>query len=180
MGFSRTGDGALGLSAMKRLSPLGTLAITCALLSGCKAVPAISGLVGGAAVGGATANPAVGFLVGVGIDATVDAGLRSYGKSRQRAEQDAIAGVAGQLAVGQKAPWKIEHDIPFGDEHGELHIVRLISSPLADCKEIVFSVVDGEGADASSAWYTAQICRQTTQWKWASAEPAVERWGALQ
>lgn len=31
-----------------------------------------------------------------------------------------------------------------------------------------------------SAFYVATICRDGANWKWASAEPATERWGALQ
>ncbi|WP_347557585.1 hypothetical protein [Robbsia sp. KACC 23696] len=31
-----------------------------------------------------------------------------------------------------------------------------------------------------SAFYVATICRDGATWKWASAEPATERWGALQ
>jgi hypothetical protein len=30
------------------------------------------------------------------------------------------------------------------------------------------------------AFYTATICRDDGKWKWATAEPATERWGALQ
>jgi hypothetical protein len=30
------------------------------------------------------------------------------------------------------------------------------------------------------AFYTATVCRDATQWKWATAEPATERWGAMQ
>ena len=31
-----------------------------------------------------------------------------------------------------------------------------------------------------SDFYIATICRDADRWKWASAEPATERWGALQ
>jgi hypothetical protein len=130
--------------------------------------------------GGATGNPAVGFAVGVAVDAAASAAVRYVGRSRQQAEQDAIAQAAGELRLGEAAPWRIEHDIPIGNEHGELHVVRQIESPLAPCKEIVFSVDDGAGPDATRSWYTASICRQADRWKWASAEPAVERWGFLQ
>ncbi|WP_185595294.1 hypothetical protein [Burkholderia ubonensis] len=33
---------------------------------------------------------------------------------------------------------------------------------------------------AQSAFFVATICRDGPVWKWASAEPATERWGALQ
>jgi len=149
-------------------------------LAGCKAIPPIAGLAGGAAAGGATANPAVGFAVGVATDAAVDAGLRYYGRSRQHAEQDAIAAVAGPLPPGGWGLWRIRHTIPIGNEHGELEVVRLIDNPLAPCKEIVFSVTAGQGTKAARAWYTADICREADNWHWASAEPAVPRWGFLQ
>ncbi len=74
------------------------------------------------------------------------------------------------------------------------------------CKEIVFSVDPGKpgpvppasvppasvpstaaqpsptqvGAAQSRAFYTATVCLDGDRWKWASAEPAVERWGGLQ
>jgi hypothetical protein len=30
------------------------------------------------------------------------------------------------------------------------------------------------------AFYTASVCRDGPTWKWATAEPATERWGSLQ
>jgi hypothetical protein len=56
--------------------------------------------------------------------------------------------------------------------------VRDIPTSLADCREIVFSVVDGP--PAGPAWYSSSICRSATDWHWALAEPAVDRWGYLQ
>jgi hypothetical protein len=47
----------------------------------------------------------------------------------------------------------------------------------------MFTVADLKGAtppdDAARAWFSANICRQDQRWKWAIAEPAVERWGSL-
>jgi hypothetical protein len=80
------------------------------------------------------------------------------------------------LPIGTEADWKIEHFIPIGNEHGRLQVVRDIDSPLAACKELAFSVDDGE----RHSWYTTDICKQAQQWKWAAAEPAVARWGFLQ
>jgi len=157
---------------MRRLPILAVLV----LLGGCSSLPPILGVVSGAVAGGATANPAVAFAVGVGVDVASDYGLKYYGRSRQQAEQDAIAEVAGGLDVGGKASWQIRHYIPLGDEHGELQVVRLIPNPLSDCREIAFSVEDG----AKRAWYLADLCQQNKVWKWATAEPAVARWGFLQ
>lgn len=146
------------------------------LLAGCTSLPKISAVVGGGAAGVATGSPAVGFAVGVAVDAGANYVVRYYGRQRQNAEQDAIAEVAGDLPVGTQAAWKIEHTIPIGDEHGRLRIVRSIDTPLAECRELMFSVDAGK----QQSWYDASICKQTERWKWASAEPAIGRWGFLQ
>jgi hypothetical protein len=157
-----------------------TLLAAFVLLAGCNATVQVAAVVGGGAAGGLTANPAVGFAVGVAIDAGATYVVRYYGRTRQGAEQDAIAQVAGDLPIGTEAAWKIEHTIPIGDEHGQLRVVRAIDSPLAACKEIAFSVDEGKGAKLQRSWYISDVCRQAERWKWASAEPAVERWGFLQ
>jgi hypothetical protein len=164
--------------ARRRLAPV--LATALLLLAGCKAAPRLVGLASGVAAGAATANPAVGFAVGVTTDAATRAGVQFFGRSRQRAEQDAIAAAAANLGVGDRTTWRIEHYVPVGNEHGELEVVRLIDNPLAPCKEIAFSVAAGDGPAAPRSWYTTTLCRQDETWKWAEAEPAVERWGYLQ
>jgi hypothetical protein len=150
------------------------------LLAGCNSTSKIAAVLAGGAAGGATASPAVGFLVGVAVDAGANYVVRYYGRTRQGAEQDAIAAVAGELPVGTEAAWKIEHDIPIGDEHGSLRVVRAMDTPLAACREVAFSVDEGNGEKLKRSWFTADICKQAAGWKWASAEPAVERWGFLQ
>ncbi len=175
MGFGGTGNRALGSAAMRIL-----LLAAAVSLAGCNATGKIAAVVAGGAAGGATGNPAVGFLVGVAVDAGANYVVRYYGRLRQGAEQDAIAQVAGELPVGTKAAWKIEYDIPIGDEHGGLRVVRAIDTKLAACREVAFSVDEGGGGKLQRAWFTADICKQATGWKWASAEPAVERWGFLQ
>jgi hypothetical protein len=150
------------------------------LLAGCNTTAQVAAVVAGGAAGGVTGSPAVGFLIGVAVDAGANYVVRYYGRSRQGAEQDAIAEVAGELPVGTEAAWKIEHDIPLGDEHGGLRVVRAIDTPLAACREVAFSVDEGRGEKLKRAWFTADICKQAAGWKWASAEPAVERWGFLQ
>ncbi len=179
VGDGGTGDGPMGRAAVtvRAVLPLLTAGL---LLSGCKAIPQITGALTGGAIGTATASPAVGFAVGVATDTAVQAGMRWFGRSRANGEQDAIAKVAGSLAVGQKHPWHIDHTIPFGNEHGELYVVRQIDTPLTECKKIVFSVDDGEGADLHRSWYATSVCHQAEGWKWALAEPAVSRWGYLQ
>jgi hypothetical protein len=150
------------------------------LLAGCKAAPQIAAVITGGATGAATGSPAVGFFIGVATDAGANYAFRYISRTRQGAEQDAIAQVAGELPVGSEAVWKIEHTIPIGNEHGRLRVVRVIDSPLAVCKEVAFSVEEGEGDKLRRTVFTTDICQQEATWKWASAEPAVERWGALQ
>ena len=159
-----------------RLLPLPALMV----LAGCTSLAQVGAVVTGGVAGAATGNPAVGFAVGVATDAGANYVLRYYGRSRQGAEQDAIAKVAGELPVGTHGSWKIKHFIPFDDEHGQLQVVRQIDSPLAACKELAFSVDRGSGEKTRHAWYTTSICKQSQTWKWAAAEPAVERWGFLQ
>ena len=156
------------------------LLATLLLLAGCKAVPRLAGVASGAIAGGATANPAIGFAVGVATDAAAHAAIQYTGRAWTHTEQAAIAAAAGDLPVGQRAPWHVEHLVPVGNEHGELEVVRLIDNPLAPCKEVAFSVDRGAGAGLRRSWYTTTLCRQGEAWTWAAAEPAVERWGYLQ
>jgi uncharacterized membrane protein len=146
-------------------------------LAGCDTVGELAGLVTGGSAGVATASPVVGIAVGIAVTTATTEALKYYGRHRQQAEQNAIAEVAGTLPEGGAAPWRIRHDIPIGNEHGEVRVVRVIATPLAECREIVFSVVD---LPDPSSWYSSSICHQAARWKWAEAEPAVERWGYLQ
>ena len=161
----------MGLAAVKALLLLAVL------LGGCRAAPEVAGVVAGAITGGATGNPAVGFAVGVGTVAAGDFLYKYESRRWHRSEQDAIAETAGALDIGHSTPWQVRHDLPLGNEHGTLEVVRLIDNPLASCKQVVFSVDDD---DVTGRWYAADICREDKAWKWASAEPAVERWGYLQ
>ena len=45
---------------------------------------------------------------------------------------------------------------------------------------VVFSVETEVDHQPQRAFYTATVCQDADRWKWASAEPATERWGALQ
>lgn len=179
MGHRGAGHGAMGRAAViaRAALPLLTAGL---LLTGCKAAPQIAGVITGGAIGTATASPALGFAVGVATDTAVNAGQRFWGRSRANGEQDAIAAVAGGLALGQHHAWHIDHLIPIGDEHGELWVVQEIPTPWTLCKKIVFSVDEGNGANPRRHWYVASVCHQAQGWKWADAEPAVPRWGFLQ
>lgn len=154
------------------------LAVSVLLLDGCNNVADLSALAAGALAGGATASPAVGFAVGVGTRAAIGAGIDYAYRRRQQAEQDAIAEAASLLPEGGRAAWQVRHDIPIGNEGGEVQVVRSLDTDFATCKEIAFSVADDP--PAVPAWFSTTICRQEAAWKWALAEPAVSRWGFLQ
>ncbi len=154
------------------------LLVSTLLLAGCQVASQATGLVAGAVSGGATANPAVGFAVGVGVTAGTDYAIRTITRTWHQGEQDAIAQAASTVPVGQTGPWRVKHSLPIGNEHGDLQVVHRIDTPLAACEEIAFSVV--EDSKKPPPWYTATVCRQAKGWKWASAEPAVPRWGYLQ
>jgi hypothetical protein len=178
VGLGGTSDGAVGRVAVKASLMLPLLVV----LAGCKAAPQIAAVVTGGVAGAASGSPAVGFVVGVATDAGANYLFRYISRSRQGAEQDAIAQVAGALPLGTSASWKIEHTIPIGNEHGRLLVVRAIDTKLAACREIAFSVDDDGSQDQKThgTWFTSDVCKQADTWKWASAEPAVERWGFLQ
>ena len=94
-----------------------------------------------------------------------------------------IAQIAGKLQPGMVATWQVTHQVPIEeDERGRVTVSRIISGRNLVCKEIVFSI--DVSADTQhkpqSDFYIATICRDAERWKWASAEPATERWGALQ
>ncbi len=97
-------------------------------------------------------------------------------RRRHQGEQDAIADAAGSAPIGTARAWEIRHTIPIGNERGLLQPVREFTTPLATCREIAFTVVDGDERDL----LTTTLCREGSTWRWASAEPAVDRWGYLQ
>jgi hypothetical protein len=143
------------------------------LLGGCSTVGTLAGLAAGGAAGGATANPVVAYAVGIGVKAGVDELLLYVSRVRHRGEQDAIAEAAGTTPLDQPRAWQIRHTIPIGNTSGTLTPVREIATPLATCREIIFHVDDG-------GLFTTTVCRQQDGWKWAAAEPSVDRWGYLQ
>jgi uncharacterized protein YceK len=169
---------------------LSGLVVLCGVfgLSGCSSVltqggSAAAGVASTALAGKVTKNDAVATGIGIGVQAAVRAGVQ-YGQRKVHGEeQDVIANAAGELAVGAVANWQITHALPIeNNEHGRVTVSRLIGSEGMSCKEIVFSV-DGlvdQFDKPDSEFYVATICRSGATWKWASAEPATERWGALQ
>jgi hypothetical protein len=130
---------------------------------------------------GATRNAAVITGIGLSVQAAARAGLHYTERKVHQTEQDRIATVAGALPVGSVGKWQMEHAIPIeADEQGEVTVSRLLGGGGIVCKEIVFSV-DHSGKDGvTREFYTATVCRDGSAWKWATAEPAAERWGGLQ
>jgi hypothetical protein len=166
------------MPAAARLLPC--LALSLPLLCGCQFAGDLVAAGAGGASAAATANPAVGIAVGVGVNAGIDATFAYVGRKWQQAEQDAIAADVATMQPGERRPWKVSHIIPVGNEHGEVAVVRAIATPLTLCKELAFSVDSGSGAALTRHWYVTDACRDGERWKWSLAEPATERWSALQ
>lgn len=191
---------------MKRVLLLGLLLLPgCnALLT--EGTADLAGLAGAGISKAVTDNGAVAAGIGLGVQTVARAGLQYTQRRMQRAEQDSIAAAAGPLRMGAVASWSVSHAIPIADNHqGEVTVSREIGALGLACREIVFSVQRqpppaevqasavppvaprppaGPGMAAAPPpekdFYTAIICRQGERWKWASAEPATERWGSLQ
>jgi len=157
-----------------------------AVLSGCtsiatEATSAGAGAAGAAVAHGVTHNAAVVTGIGLGVQAAARAGLQYAERKIHQTEQDQIAAVAGALPVGAVGKWQVVHAIPMeADERGEVTVSRTLGGAGFMCKEIVFSIDHTSGTDPVREFYTATVCRDATKWKWATAEPATERWGALQ
>jgi len=164
------------------------LAAMCMVSSGCTSLYSEgaqtgAGIAGAAVAAQVTRNATVATGIGLGFVAAAKAGVQYTERVMHGHEQDNIALAAGPLNVGAIAPWSVTHTVPLeDDEHGQVTVSRTISKGALDCKEIVFSVERDatKKAPASRSFYTAAICRDSNAWKWASAEPATARWGALQ
>ena len=157
-----------------RLAALPILAL--AALASCRAAGDVAGVIAAGTTGSASANPAVGIAVGIAVRSGVNALVKYIVRKRRTGEQDAIAEAAGAAPIGAARAWEIRHFIPIGNTRGQLEPVREIVTPLATCREIVFTIVDGDDREV----YTTTLCREGETWRWAAAEPAVDRWGFLQ
>ena len=169
MGQRGARGATLGRPAVRYLLLLGA-----AFLGGCSLGPAAAGVAAGGAAAAVSANPVVGYAVGLGVRAGANEVLKYYVRVRKNAEQDAIANVAGEAALGSSRRWEIRHTIPIGNARGSLSVVAEIPNPLAKCRQVLFTT-DGEDSP-----FVTQVCRDGERWQWAAAEPAVERWGTLQ
>jgi len=115
-------------------------------LRDCNSISDNAAVMSGDAAGVSSDSPGLGCAVGVAADAAATGGVKWYGRSRQQAEHDAIAAVAGPLQVGGRGARHVAHIILIGDEHGTLRVVRSIANLIVRCKDIVFSVESGAGA----------------------------------
>lgn len=180
-------SGVRGSSAGSRQSLRACLVSACLLVAGCSSVvtegtSAGAGIVSGSVAGSVGANAGVATGIGIGIQAAARAGVQ-YGQRRFHDEtQTRIASIAGSLAPGQIRPWQTDGVLGLEPaEGGRVTVSRVIGPRLMACKEIVFSVDRaGDKNLPNSEFYVASICRSGDSWRWASAEPATARWGALQ
>ncbi|CAH2599738.1 conserved exported protein of unknown function [Rhodovastum atsumiense] len=162
------------------------LLLACMALPGCRALLTegtadAAGIAGAGIAGAVTDDATLGAAIGLGVRSVADAGLGYVQRKVHAAAQQRIATAAGALKPGDVGVWSIAHDIPIeDDERGQVTVARDFGGPGFACREIVFSVDGGTAAKPSRAFYTATVCRDGETWRWATAEPATERWGALQ
>ena len=115
------------------------------------------------------------------MQAATDSAFQTIFRGMQADEQDRIAAIAGGMRRGQQSTKDIRHELPFSDERGELRVVGAAANPLTPCKEVLSSVAGSSQEAPTRRWFVTQNCRQPDgRWRWAAAEPAVARWGALQ
>ena len=140
-----------------------------------------AGVAGPAVAASVTDNAAVAAGIGLGVLAAAQSGVKALERNYHGHQQDLIAGIAGELPVGQVASWRSRHAIQLEpDEAGRVTVSRVIGATDLACKEIVFSVDRTEDDRTLSSFYVATICKDSVKWRWATAEPATARWGNLQ
>jgi len=166
---------------------VGPLLVAASGLSGCGSLlheggAAGAGVASASLASAITKNAAVTSGIGLGVNAAATAGVKALEKRVHRTEQESIAAAAGPLEVGATAAWSSGHyNVSIErNEHGQLTVSRIIRAGDLDCKEVIFSVDSVVKGKPERAFYTTTVCRDGVAWKWASAEPATERWGPLQ
>jgi hypothetical protein len=128
----------------------------------------------GAGVAHATGSALIGLAAGVGAGVGIDVAVK-YAERRVHGHvQDAVALAAGPLEVGQSARWNDDYWLPLDGKHGTVEVARSFGKAIP-CKDIVFTV------DKDDNLYVAVVCADKKgAWRWALAEPTVDRWGSLQ
>ena len=167
---------------MKNIS-IALLAAFCA--SGCSELVStgasdVAGVIGGTAATALTSSPAAAAAAALGAQAGARTGVKHAQRNIHRDAQDLIAQAAGDLKIGQVGTWNTRDRALERAQQGRVTVSRVISSAGMQCKEIIFSVDTAVEGTPQSAFYLTAICRDGAKWRWASAEPATERWGALQ
>ncbi len=156
------------------------------MLSGCGSLlnagtADLAGVAGAGVATAVTKSAAGAAAIGLGVRSLASEGLKYAVRRVHRNEQDAIAQAAGPLEPGSLQTWSIRHIVPVeGNEAGQVVVSRAFGAGAFRCKEIVFSVDTVTRQQPQHAFYTATICQDGTIWRWASAEPATERWSGLQ
>lgn len=162
------------------------LTATLLMLSGCgslltEGTADLAGVAGAGAASAVTKSAAGAAAIGLGVRSVASEGLKYATRRVHRNEQDAIAQAAGPLEPGTLQAWSVRHTVPIeNDEAGQVVVSRAFGAGAFRCKEIVFSVDTVTRQGPQRAFYTAIICQDGAAWRWASAEPATERWGGLQ
>jgi uncharacterized protein YceK len=155
-------------------------------LSGCGSVLTqgtsdAAGVAGAGIASAVTHNGSVAAAIGLGVQSVAFSGLGYVERRVHHVEQNRIAEAAGPLPVGGVAAWSVSHAIAIEpDQHGEVSVAKIFGGAGFECKQIVFSVDHPRKAGTDRAFYVTNICQQDSQWRWAAAEPATSRWGALQ
>lgn len=173
---------SLHVRSLMTAAAIGTLGA----LGGCSSflqqgAGAVAGVGGAAVAASVTSDAAVATGIGVGVQSLAQAGVQRAQRAVHTTLQDRIATVAGGLSMGEVGKWEVVHPVPIEPaSRGEVTVSRTIGARALDCREIVFSVENGPRTESSRGFYVAMICRDGERWKWASAEPATERWGSLQ
>ena len=162
------------------------MAASLLMLSGCgslltEGTADLAGVAGAGIASGVTNSAAGAAAIGLGVRSVASEGLKFVTRRVHRNEQDAIAQAAGPLEPGALQAWSIRHTVPVeNNEAGQVVVSRAFGAGSFRCKEIVFSVDTVTRQGPQRAFYTATICQDNETWRWASAEPATERWGPLQ
>lgn len=171
---------ALFAPAASRLTPL--LFASLLALSACSSTgSAVDSAISAASTAGvasgvakATGSALVGTAAGIGAGLGIDWSIKYAEREIHRNAQDAIAQAAGPLIVGQSARWNIDHWLPLWEKHGTVEIARSFGEAIP-CKDAVFTVDDNDDV------YVTTVCQDKKgTWRWALAEPTVDRWGSLQ
>ena len=176
-----------GVGTFARLALLSGLLLN---LSACGSLLAQStsdaaGVAGAGISSAVTHNGSIAAAIGLGVQSAASSGLGFVERRVHHREQEQIAEAAGALPVGAVAAWHVVHTIPFeDDQHGEVSVSQEFGGHLFACKEIVFSIeqthkIRGQPIQQQH-FYVTTICKDNGKWRWAEAEPATARWGALQ